>query len=95
MYILVSGYLDVDNEAFYDENTLFSAHESFKTCIVEETKECSCSEGNCRDEENPDTAAHFAKEPILQNSISANFLSSNFGQTQQTLICLTIINNGF
>ena len=46
----------------------FSAHESFKLCIVEESKECPCSESNCRDDENTETASHFAKV-IMENSL--------------------------
>ena len=46
----------------------FSAHDSFKTCVIEETKECPC-EGDsrsCRDQTQ--TASHFAKI-IVDNSL--------------------------
>ena len=45
-----------------------SAHDSFKTCVIEETKECPCQDeqGSCGDQTQ--TASHFAKV-IVDNSL--------------------------
>jgi len=49
---------------------LCCAHDSFKTCVIEETKECPCSEGEgaaqCSDPTQ--SASHFAKV-IVDNSL--------------------------
>jgi len=42
------------------------AHDSFKMCVIEETKECPCDQDWCSD--NTQTASHFAKT-IMDNSL--------------------------
>ena len=46
--------------------SFYSAHDSFKMCVIEETKECPCDQEWCSD--NTQTASHFAKT-IMDNSL--------------------------
>ena len=67
-YTIISIFQNYD---FYVKMTInllfiFSAHDSFKMCVIEETKECPCDEDWCSD--NTQTASHFAKT-IMDNSL--------------------------
>jgi len=55
-------------EGSVSSEDLCCAHDSFKTCVIEETKECPCQDeqGSCGDQTQ--TASHFAKV-IVDNSL--------------------------